>query len=198
MKDRDEQMLERIRAGETQAFGTLVEPYAPRVYSVVLRMTGDRAAAEDLLQDALLQAYRSLDRFRGDCSFYTWIYRIAVNKTLNWIRRTRGKVRFESIDEPLATRDGQVQREIVDCRDNPEARSQQTELGQMLEQAIAALPEGSRIVFTMREIEGTDYADIARLLECSEEAVRTRLHRAKKDLKERLRPLLEDREKVSP
>lgn len=190
MNDRDQSLLERIRSGEREAFSSLVEPYAPRVYSVLLRMTGDRAAAEDLLQDALLQAYRALDRFRGECSFYTWIYRIAVNKTLNWIRRVRGKIHFESLDEPLSTGDGQVQREVVDVRDSPEVRSAQTETAEVIDQAIAALSQANRIVFTMREIEGMQYDEIARTLECSEEAVRTRLHRAKKELKERLRPFL--------
>lgn len=198
LNDRDQSLLARIRGGEPEAFGALVEPYAPRVYSVLLRMTTDRAAAEDLLQDALLQAYRSLERFRGECSFYTWIYRIAVNKTLNWIRRVRGKIHFESLDEPVPSKDGNVQREVADNRENPEARSQQSELAQIIEQAIQTLPEASRIVFTMREIEGMEYDDIARMLECSEEAVRTRLHRAKKDLKERLRPFLENREMVLP
>lgn len=197
MNDRDQSLLDRIHAGEHDAFSALVEPYAPRVYSVVLRMTGDRAAAEDLLQDALLQAYRSLDRFRGECSFYTWIYRIAVNKALNWIRRVKGKIHFESLDEPLPTRDGQVQREIVDLRDSPETRSAQSEMAQMIEQALSTLSDVNRIVFTMREIEGQDYAEIARMLECTEEAVRTRLCRAKRELKERLRPFLENREMVS-
>lgn len=198
MNDRDQMLLERIRAGEHEAFGALVEPYAPRVLSVVRRMTGDAAAAEDLLQDALLQAYRSLDRFRGECSFYTWIYRIGVNKALNWLRRVKGKIHFESLDEPVSTGDGQVKREVVDWSENPESRSAQSEMAQMIDQAVANLSATYRIVFTMREIEGMEYDEIARLLECTEEAVRTRLHRAKKELKERLRPFLENREKVSP
>jgi RNA polymerase sigma-70 factor (ECF subfamily) len=190
VNDRDQLLLDRFRAGDRDAFSQLVEPYAPRVFSVLARMTGDRAAAEDLLQDALLQAYKALDRFRGECSFYTWIYRIAVNKTLNWIRRVKGRIHFESLDDPVPTPDGQVRREIVDMRESPETRSAQSEMARMIEEAMATLSPGNRIVFTMREIEGMEYEEIARMLECSEEAVRTRLHRAKKDLKERLRPFL--------
>lgn len=191
MDDRDQVLLERVRSGDRDAFSALVEPCAPRVYSVLLRMTEDRSAAEDLLQDALLQAYRAIDRFRGESSVYTWLHRIAVNKALNWIRRVKGKVRFESLDAPISTGDGEMQRDVPDARATPETRAAQREMGEVIEEAIATLSDANRIVFTLREIEGLGYDDIARTLECSEEAVRTRLHRAKKELKERLRPYLE-------
>lgn len=191
MDDRDLKLLERVRSGDRDAFSTLVEPYAPRVYSVLVRMTQDRAAAEDLLQDALLQAYRAIDRFRGESSVYTWLHRIAVNKALNWLRRVKGKIRFESLDEPVSRGDGEMRREVVDARETPERRSAQQEMGEVIEEAISTLSDGNRIVFTLREIEGLGFDEIARTLECTEEAVRTRLHRAKKELKERLRPYLE-------
>lgn len=194
MDEREQRLLEQLRAGDRDAFSALVEPYAPRVYSVLVRMTEDRAAAEDLLQDALLQAYRAIDRFRGESGLYTWIHRIAVNKALNWIRRVKGKIRFESLDAPVAGSDGEMQRDVADARDAPEVRTAQRETAEVIEEAVAALSDANRIVFTLRELEGLGYDEIARTLECSEEAVRTRLHRARKELKERLRPYLESME----
>lgn len=196
MADRDQLLLDRIRAGEHEAFQTLVEQYAPRVYNVVLRMCSDAATAEDLLQDAILQAYNSLDKFRGDCSFYTWIYRIAVNKTLNWLRRYKGKIRWESLDEPKATEDGEMKREIMDWSANPERHTERGEVAAVLRGAIASLADGNRTVFTLREIEGMEFEQIAEVLGCTQDAVRTRLHRAKKELKEKLRPYLENRQLV--
>ncbi len=198
LTDPDPALVERFRTGEREAFQRVVERYAPRLYNVLAHMTADRAAAEDLLQDALLCAYNAIERFRGESGVYTWLYRIAVNKALNWIRKTRGKITWESLDAPISTGDGEVRREIADFSENPESRSEQGEMVAVIHAAIATLGEANRIVFTLREIEGMEYDDIARTLGCTQEAVRTRLHRAKKELKEKLRPYLENREMVSP
>ncbi len=196
MKDRDLLLLEQFRAGNADAFTQLVEQYAPRVYNVVLRMAKDASTAEDLLQDAIIQAYHSIDKFRGECSFYTWLYRIAVNKTLNFLRRNQGKIVWESLDEPRQTGDGQMKREVVDWSENPEKAAEQLEMGQIMAEAIASLGDGNRTVFTLREIEGMEFEQIAEVLGCTQDAVRTRLHRAKKELKEKLRPYLENKDRV--
>lgn len=187
MTEPERALLERIRAGDRDAFCILVERYAPRLFNAVFHMTSDRVAAEDLVQDALVGAYNGLDRFRGDAGFYTWLYRIAFNRTLNWIRKGRGKLTFESLDAD----EGERPREVADASDDPLARAEQRELGEALQGAIASLNEANRIVFTMREVDGFEYEEIARMLDCTQEAVRTRLHRAKKELKARLRPYLE-------
>lgn len=188
MTDSDASLLARARAGESEAFRVLVERYAPRVFNVILRMAGDGVVAEDLLQDSLLKAYRSLPGFRGESSFHTWLHRIAVNLTLNWLRRTRGRIRFESLDEPVRVGEDSVRRDVPDWTGNPEQRAAAGETMAVVERAVAELGDANRVVFTLREMEGMDFAAIAELLECTEEAVRTRLHRAKKQLRARLRP----------
>ena len=150
MNDRDRALVQRICNGEPDLFGTLVEPYVPRLFNLVAHLVGDHSVAEDVLQDVLLSAFRSLSRFRGESGFYTWVYRIAVNRSLNWIRRVRGRFQFESLDEPILTKDGQIAREVVDWRENPESRTEQSEMMHCLEEAIAGLSEANRIVFTLR------------------------------------------------
>lgn len=192
MTETDASLLERARAGESRAFQGLVERHARRAYNVIFRMAGDAVVAEDLLQDALLKAYRSLPAFRGDSSFQTWLHRIAVNLTLNWLRKTRGRVVFESLDAPVRVGSDELRREVPDWNDNPERHLAAGEVMSEVERAVAALGDANRVVFTLREIEGLEYVEIARLLECTEEVVRTRLHRAKKQLRERLRPYVGD------
>ncbi|MHB2018190.1 MAG: sigma-70 family RNA polymerase sigma factor [Candidatus Xenobia bacterium] len=193
--ERERKLIEQSLKGDQDAFQALIEPYAPRLFPVLLRMVTLRQTAEDLLQETFVHVFTNLSRFRGECSFYTWIYRIAVNLALKALRRPKSAVRWESLDssdDPEESRPKQ----IPDWTSNPEICSQQSETGRVIEEAIASLADANRIVFTLREIDGLEYDQIAAVLECSQEAVRTRLCRAKKELKEKLRPYLENREPV--
>ena len=192
--ERERRLIEQVLKGDQNAFQSLIEPYAPRLFPVLLRMMTLRQTAEDLLQETFVHTYTNLSRFRGECSFYTWIYRIAVNLALKALRKPKSAIRWESLDNTGDDPEESRPRQIPDWTSNPEICSQQTETTKMIEEAIASLVDASRIVFTLREIDGLEYDEIAAVLECSQEAVRTRLCRAKKELKEKLRPYLENRE----
>jgi RNA polymerase sigma-70 factor, ECF subfamily len=190
----DSELVKRFQDGDLSVFEALVTPYSTRLFNTLVQMTNDRGAAEDLLQEALVAAYRTLCSFRAEAAVYTWLHRIAVNKALNWLRSRKGRLEFESLDDPISTQSGEVRREVPDSRANPAGQALASEMSEVLQEAIASLSDTYRTVFTLREIDGLDYEEIARLCKCSQEAVRTRLHRAKRELKERLRPYLEDRE----
>ena len=183
----DTELVERSRSQDTEAFNALVRRYAPRLHEVISRMIGhDPALAEDLLQDALLQAYRALPRFRGGSAVYTWLYRIATNCALGWLRKQKShsciSLQGEDSDSlPL---------EIPDWSANPEKQSERRELADLMDEAVALLPESIRIVFILREIEGLSFEEIASILDRSQDVVRARLYRAKKALKTLLAPYL--------
>lgn len=171
-------LVNAARQGDRVAFEVLAERYAPRIYALIFRMVrGRREEAEDLTQEALLRAYQSLGSFRADSSFYTWLYRIAVNRTLNRLDKKSLPVDDEPRD--MADRDLSAQ---------PLPALQNQELRQVLEAAILQLSDSLRVVFVLREIEGLGHDEIAELVGANAQAVRVRLHRAKKELMERLSP----------
>ena len=175
------QFAQRARLGDRRAFDWLMQRHLKAIYNLVLRMLpGDRDAAEDLVQDTFLSAFRALANFRNDCKISTWFHRIAVNKVLNY----RSKRRFKLV-ELDAKNPG------VDSQPGPGQRLEEVELRRVLEQTVGQLPEGLRLVFVMRELQHKSYDDIAEVLETTPEAVRVRLHRAKKELLKRLRPYLD-------
>ncbi len=179
MSNADESVLvAAARRGDRAAFEVLAERYAPRIYALVSRMVrGRREEAEDLTQEALLRAFQSLASFREDSSFYTWLYRIAVNRTLNRLEKKSPVLE----DEPRERAD-------TDLSTQPMAALQSAELRGVLESAIGQLSDSLRVVFVLRELEGLSHDEIASLVGANAQAVRVRLHRAKKELMERLAP----------
>jgi len=174
------QFAQRAQRGDRQAFDWLMQRHLKGIYNLVLRMlSGDREAAQDLVQDTFLSAFRSLGSFRRESRIATWFHRIAVNKVLNY--RARPKWKQVNLERSLDLPDGQPE---------PVHYLEAAELRRLMEQALAQLPEGLRLVFIMRELQKRNYEEIADILETSPEAVRVRLHRAKKELLKRLRPYL--------
>ncbi|HXE71471.1 MAG TPA: sigma-70 family RNA polymerase sigma factor [Candidatus Nitrosotenuis sp.] len=179
----------RAKSGDGQAFEELVSRHGRRIYNVVLRMVhGDREEAEDLTQEVLLRAYQALPGFREESGFYTWLYRIAVNRTLNRLQRKKLAVR--SLDEPLTDEDGERPRELPDASGDPQAVYAHRELARALERSLDQLNQTSRAVFVLREVEGMSHEQIALVLGSTSQAVRVRLHRAKKELMRLLSPWL--------
>ena len=175
----DEVVVERVRGGETALYEILMRRYNQRLYRVAFSILRDRSEAEDVMQEAYVRAWRYLDQFAGRAKFATWLTKIAVYEALARLRR---RVPQESIDltadeklETMQTRD-----------DNPEQQAWDGELKQVLEQAIEALPVSYRSVLVMRLVEGLNVADTAACLDLSEEAVKTRLHRARALLRQDL------------
>ena len=173
--------LDRLRAGDAPAFEELVMTYQHRVFGVALRMLGNRAEAEEVAQEAFVRAHRALGDFRGDAKLSTWLYAITSRLCLN--RLASGERRLTRQGEDALLR-------LSDAGPRPDAALERRELETALGRAIAELPEDRRIVVVLRDLEGLSYEEIAQVLELELGTVRSRLHRARADLKEKLERFL--------
>lgn len=181
----DVALVARAREGDVQAFEKLVKQYDRQVFRIAQHITQNREDAEDVVQDAFLKAYEKLDQFQGNSKFYTWLVRIAVNESLMRLRRRRtGKM--VSIDEDVETDEGSMPRDLADWSPDPEQLYGQSELADILRKTIQGLPPGFRIVFVLRDVEGLSTEETAETLGLSVPAVKSRLLRARLQLRERL------------
>jgi RNA polymerase sigma-70 factor, ECF subfamily len=179
-------LVAEARIGNGEAFATLLNQYDRRLFRLAHNITGNQQDAADVLQEALLNAYRNLDRFRGDSRFYTWIVRIVINQGLMKVRERRADS-WVSLDEPTETDDHTLMpREIEDWGDNPEQRYSKTEFHAILNQNMEQLEPALRIVFLLRDVEGFSIEETAGMLGLSVPAIKSRLLRARLKLRERL------------
>lgn len=179
--DPDRELVERAQAGDTRAFDELVVKYSPKLYGLIYNMTSNNDDTNDLLQDVFAKAFRSLGRFQGKSSFYTWIYAIGTNMTLNFLKKRKRRM-AASLDEV----DSGIQNDpaFVDYtnRANPRQQSDVHSLQQKLNEALQALSDHHRAVVTMFDIQGLPHAEISRVLGVSEGTVRSRLFYAHRQL----------------
>jgi RNA polymerase sigma-70 factor (ECF subfamily) len=181
----DVALVERVRGGDISAYDTLVRKYERQLFRIAQHITQNREDAEDVMQDAFLKAYEKLDQFQGNSKFYTWLVRIAVNESLMRLRKRRtGKT--VSMDEDVQTEEGSMPRDFADWAPNPEQNFTQTELGEILGKTIQGLPQGFRVVFVLRDVEGLSTEETAETLGLSVPAVKSRLLRARLQLRDRL------------
>lgn len=183
--ENEKALVAEARAGNGEAFATLLNQYDRRLFRLALNVTGNQQDAADALQEALLKAYRGLETFRGDSRFYTWLVRIVVNEGLMNLRRRRADS-WTSLDEPTETDHSLMPREIEDWGDNPEQRYSKTEFHAILKQTMERLEPILRIVFVLRDVEEFSTEETAGMLGLSVPAVKTRLLRARLELRERL------------
>lgn len=181
----DERILfDRIRAGDRSACAECVERHSPEVYRLALRLLGDEAEAEDVVQETFMNAFKAVHTFEWRSGMTTWLYRIAHNAALMRLRRRRPTL---SVDGPELGDDAtDTPHELFDWCCLPERDFETTEARAQVEHAIAALPEKLRAVFVLRELEGLSTEDTAEALGLSAENVKVRLHRARLWLRERL------------
>src|ERR1035441_10661786 len=181
----DVALVASARSGDVQAFETLIGKYDRQIFRIAQHITQNREDAQDVVQDAFLKAYEKLDQFQGNSKFYTWLVRIAVNESLMRLRKRRtGKM--VSIDADVETEEGSVPRDLADWAPDPEQNYTQTELAKILEKTIKGLPPGFRVVFELRDVQGLSTEDTADALGLSIPAVKSRLLRARLQLRERL------------
>jgi RNA polymerase sigma-70 factor (ECF subfamily) len=178
-------LVRAAKTGDDKAFGELVKRYDRNVFRIAQHITQNREDAEDVVQDAFLKAYTNLQQFQEQSKFYTWLVRIAVNEALMKLRRRRPE-RMVSLDEDIKTEDDSVPREVADWAPNPEQNYNQAELKEILSRTIQGLPPGFRTVFILRDVEGLSTEETAEALELSIPAVKSRLLRARLQLRERL------------
>jgi RNA polymerase sigma-70 factor (ECF subfamily) len=179
------ELIARARAGDAAAFTQLVERYERKIYRLARHITQNDEDAEDVLQDSFLKAFQHLNDFQEQSRFYTWLVRIAVNESLMRLRK-RKPGRFVSLDEEIDTGEETVAREIAVWDDNPEQRYSQQELRQILMQAVDSLSPIFRTVFILRDIDELSTEETARALNISVPAVKSRLLRARLELRDRL------------
>jgi RNA polymerase sigma-70 factor (ECF subfamily) len=173
--------VERARDGDTRAFDALVEKYTPKLYGLVYHMTSNREDTNDILQDVFAKAYRALRRFRGKSSFYTWIYSIATNMTLNFLKK-RNRRRNMSLDDVDLSIENDPDFIEMTSKSDPVREANLSELQQRLNMAMQRLSVDHRTVVTMFDIQAMPHAEIARILGISEGTVRSRLFYAHRQL----------------
>src|ERR1700690_259294 len=178
-------LVNRARQGDVQAFEQLVKQYDRQVFRIAQHITQNREDAEDVVQDAFLKAYEKLEQFQGNSKFYTWLVRIAVNESLMRLRKRRTG-RMVSIDEDVTTEDGSMPRDLAAWSPDPEQLYGQSELADILRKTIQGLPPGFRVVFVLRDVDGLSTEETAEALGLSIPAVKSRLLRARLQLRERL------------
>ena len=183
----DAELVAKARGGDSAAFAALVRKHADRLYAVLVRFTRDPEEAEDALQEALLRAWRSIGRFELRSSFFTWLYRIGVNEAKR--RAERGPRQ----DVLVSAEDHDLDR-LRDQRPLPDAEAAGTEFRRALEVAIRRLPLDYRMPLVLRDVEGIGTRDAAAVMELSEAAFKSRLHRARMAVREELGPLLDETE----
>lgn len=181
--------VRQAQAGDAQSFDCLVREYQRPLYNLAFRMVNHREDADDLTQDIFLRLHRVIGQFRGESAFATWLYTVAVNVCRGGRRRLGRIANFEAVrldaewpdEEP-----GQPQRELADPTESPGTTLERKETGQYLREMIARLPEDLKTVLILRDLQGLAYEEIAEILECNLGTVKSRLFRARWELKERL------------
>jgi RNA polymerase sigma-70 factor (ECF subfamily) len=185
----DHSLVEACRAGQTEAFGALVERYQDRLFQTVRRLGSSDEDARDVLQDTFLRAFEKLDQFQGDSSFYTWVYRIAVNLALSGYRRQRARTLRVCHGGRLAPRSEDPPDDSADA--DPTFAIERAERERFVEAALNKLGPEHRAVVILKDFDGHRYEEISAILDVPVGTVRSRLHRARCELRDRLRSLVD-------
>ncbi len=187
----DEQLVELARTGEPAVFGTIMQRHNQRLYRAARGILGEDAEAEDVVQESWMRAFQNLAAWRGESALTTWLTRIAINEALGRKRKRRPTIDASKLD--MIDEQGEARVLIfpgIRPGDDPEADASRSEIRRLLEQAIDDLPDSFRIVFVMREVEQMSVEETASQLDIPAETVKTRLHRARRRLREALQERL--------
>jgi len=181
----DTVLVDRARQGDYVAYEELIRRYQRKIYALVYNMTSNKEDAEDLVQDVFVKAYTSLKSFKGDSSFYTWTYRIAVNRTINFLKKRKRNpaLSLDDVDQAVERDPAYVE---LQARESPVREAGLSELQKRLNEALQTLSEKHRTVVVLHDIQGVPHEEIARMLECSEGTVRSRLFYARQQLQREL------------
>jgi RNA polymerase sigma-70 factor (ECF subfamily) len=185
----DRALVTRVQEGDRDAFSTLVVRYQERVYNLVLRGLTDQDAALDVAQEVFLKAYRGLARFQGESQFFTWLFRITMNETITARRKRDRRGRPVSLDR--TDEDGEKRSDPPAATDDPGAAVARLDDQALVQQAIAGLDDEQAQVLLLRDIDGRSYQEISEILECPLGSVKSRIHRARLALKDKLAPTIE-------
>lgn len=178
----DRELVDWSREGDMAAYDELIRRYQERVYSTVYNMTSNHEDAADLVQEAFVKAWQALKRFKGDSSFYTWIYRIAVNRTLNFLKSKKNRVRKLSLNDLDSGVENDPELVALISHQTPRRAANLSELQIKLNEALQRLSEAHRTVVVLHDIQGVPHDEIAEIMGCNPGTVRTRLFYARQQL----------------
>src|ERR1044071_7814885 len=174
-------LVERARTGDLRAYDDLVQRYQQRIYATIYHMTSNHEDANDLAQEAFIKAYQALKSFKGGSSFYTWVYRIAVNKTINFLKQRKNKAQMSLDDIDFnAEHDPDLVALISDK--TPRREANLSELQEKLNEGMQKLSEPHRLVVTLHDVQGMSHEEIAKIMDCNIGTVRSRLFYARQQL----------------
>jgi RNA polymerase sigma-70 factor (ECF subfamily) len=184
------ELVARAREGDTGAFEEIYRRYERRIYNTVYQVVRNEEDAADITQEAFVRAYRSLKNLRSDEAFVSWLFRIAINLSRNLLRG-RPQFRMESLDEFATSEEDEQELQIPDSTHDPARNAEMREMQQVVRRAVSGLSNAHREVITLHHLEGMRVDDIARILNCSVGTVKSRLSRARDELKRKLRSYVE-------
>ena len=193
---RDRRLVRRLKEGDERAFQELVQTYQNRIFGLMLRMINNRQEAEDLAQEVFIIVYRAIGSYRGEGRFYTWLYRIASNTCKNRLKYLKGRNFHRSIEiedsaqAQLPSAEGGAVVTFQSQVPGPEATVEGARMEQVIQRELGALDPEHRLLIVLRDIQGLSYQDIIRITGLQEGTLKSRLHRARLALKERLKPYL--------
>jgi RNA polymerase sigma-70 factor (ECF subfamily) len=190
MNDIERLLIKKSKSGDIEAFEQLIFDYQKKAYNIALRIMGNQEDAKDMCQEAFIRIFKSIEGFKEQSSFSTWMYRIITNVCLDEIRK-RKKSDTVSIDSTFETQDGEIHYEIVSEDDTPEEAYIRTEKKRLILKTINELNEEYKTAIVLRDIQGFSYEEIANILCCSIGTVKSRINRGRNILKDKLRTVLE-------
>ena len=188
----DQELIERFLGGDDQAFARLVIRYQHKVHNLCFRILGDRDEAMDMAQEVFLTVHKSLKDFRGESLFSTWIFRVTVNHCKNRIKYLGRRKYYQSLslDQPQELSEGEVYFELEDTSPGPESQVASEEVQELVQAAINSLDPDHRLAIILRDIQELSYEEIAQVLGIKVGTVKSRIHRARNELKKKLAPKL--------
>mgnify|MGYP000983209397 CR=1 FL=1 len=178
----DALLVRRAREGDLEAYDTLVRRHQERLYHTVYHMTANHEDASDLTQEAFIKAFQALRSFKGDCSFFTWLYRIAVNRTLNFLKQRRNRVTNLSLNDLDLGAESDPELVALVSEQTPRRQADLSELQEKLNAAMLKLSEVHRMVVILHDIQGLQHDEIAEIMGCNPGTVRSRLFYARQQL----------------
>jgi len=175
------ELVRRARRGDLPAYDELVKRYQERIYATIYHMTSNHDDANDLAQDAFIKAFQALKSFKGGSSFYTWLYRIAVNKTINFLKQRKNRVHMSLNDLDFNTENNPDLVALISDK-NPRREAGLSELQEKLNAALLRLSEPHRLVVVLHDVQGQSHEEIAKVMDCNIGTVRSRLFYARQQL----------------
>jgi len=182
------EVIDSCKVGDQKAFGEVVLAYQRRVYNIAYRMLGNKEEAKDLAQEVFLSVFESIKTLREEMKFESWLIQITVNHCRNrWKYLKRRKYfQSDSLDDPIETEDGEIPRQVYDPSDNPETLLEKKMIQDLIQRGLRQLKEEQRELIVLRDLQGLSYEEIGKLFSLPEGTVKSKIHRARMELKEQL------------